>query len=89
MELHDAVRIALDGDAVLFTGAGLSFLSKSANDATLPSGDLLKDILLDQPHGTGSLHTLDRVAGHALRQRGVEWVFDVLKSSLTAGQSGE
>lgn len=83
MELHDAVRIALDGDAVLFTGAGLSFLSKSANDATLPSGDLLKDILLDQPHGTGSLHTLDRVAGHALRQRGVEWVFDVLKSSLT------
>jgi hypothetical protein len=83
MELHDAVRIALDGDAMLFTGAGLSFLSKTANDATLPTGDLLKDILLDQPLGTGSLHPLDRVAGHAVRERGVDWVFETLKASLT------
>lgn len=83
MELHDAVRIAFDGDAVLFTGAGLSFLSTTANGAKLPAGDALKDILLNQPLGTGSLHPLDRVAGHAVRERGVEWVFETLKASLT------
>lgn len=83
MELNDAVRIALDGDAVLFTGAGLSFLSKTTDGKTLPSGNLLKDLLLDQPLGTGSPHTLDRVAGHAVRKRGIEWVFDVLKANLT------
>lgn len=83
MDLNDAVRIALDGDAMLFTGAGLSFLSKTADGSKLPSGDQLKDILLEQPLGKGSPHPLDRVAGHAVRQHGVEWVFDQLKSSLT------
>ncbi|UAK23736.1 SIR2 family protein [Sphingomonas nostoxanthinifaciens] len=86
MELHDAVRIAFDGDAVLFAGAGLSFLSKTADDTELPAGNALKDILLDQPLGTGSPHPLDRVAGHAVRTRGVDWVFETLKASLTVSK---
>lgn len=89
MELHDAVRIAFDGDAVLFTGAGLSFLSETANHAKLPTGDELKDILLKQPVGTGSIHPLDRVAGHAVRENGVEWVFETLKTTLTVAHVDE
>lgn len=82
MELHDAIRMAMDGDAVLFTGAGLSFLAENAAGDKLPTGELLKDILLEQPAGTGSTHPLDRIAGHALRKHGVDWVFDKLENSL-------
>lgn len=62
MEIEDALRCALDGDAVLFVGAGLSFLSKNKYDNSLPNGALLVDVLLDQPLGTGSKHPLDRIA---------------------------
>lgn len=86
MELDDAVRIALNGDALLFTGAGLSFLAKTSKGQALPDGNSLKDILLQQPPGTGSLHPLDRVAGHAVRRHGVDYVADLLNDILTVNE---
>lgn len=83
IQLDDAVRSALDGDAILFVGAGLSFLSRNASNENLPDGLALIDLLLNQPPKTGSKHPLDRVAGHAIRTRGVDFVYDLLKRSLT------
>ena len=72
----------MDGDALLFVGAGLSFLSTNKMGHQVPDAASLIDTLLEQPSGTGSKHPLDRVAGHAIRSRGVDSVYDLLKSHL-------
>jgi hypothetical protein len=41
MEIDDAIRCALDGDAMLFVGAGLSFLSKNRDGEQIPDGKAL------------------------------------------------
>ena len=79
LELNDAIRSALDGDALLFVGAGLSFLSKNEKGENLPDGAALIDLLLEQPLKTGSKHPLDRVAGHVIRKKSVDFVYDLLK----------
>lgn len=68
---------------MLFVGAGLSFLSRNMNDESLPDAASLVDLLLNQPLGTGSKHPLDRVAGHVVRMRGVDFVYDLLMKTLT------
>jgi SIR2-like domain len=73
----------LDGDAVLFVGAGVSFLSRNMEDENLPDGASLVDILLEQPRGKGSKHPLDRIADHVVRNKGVDFVYDLLKRKLT------
>lgn len=78
MELDDAVRCALDGDALLFVGAGLSFLSTCKGERKVPDGRALVDLLLEQPAGTGSKHTLDRVAGAVKRKKGVEYIYNII-----------
>lgn len=84
LDLDDAIRSVLDGDGILFVGAGLSFLAKNASGHTLPDGQALIDLLLEQPSKTGSKHPLDRVAGHIVRKKGVDFVYELLKKSLTA-----
>lgn len=76
------MRCALDGDATLFVGAGLSFLAKNKAGNTLPDGASLVDILLSQPLGTGSSHPLERIAGHIFRQKGADYLYDLLSSTL-------
>ncbi len=83
IELDDAIRCALDGDALLFIGAGLSFLSRAKDGERLPDGSALIDLLLEQPAGTGSKHTLDRVSGFVVRTKGVDFVHELLKKNLT------
>jgi len=83
MVIEDALRCALDGDAILFVGAGVSFLASNHSGECLPDAASLIDILLEQPRGTGSKHTLDRVSGHALKKKGVDWVYDTLRRSLS------
>ncbi|MFD1703680.1 SIR2 family protein [Methylopila henanensis] len=85
MEIDDAVRCALDGNAVLFVGAGVSFLSKNKSGSVIPDGRSLVDLLLEQSEGTGSPHPLERVAGHVVRKKGVDFVVDLLKKHLNCG----
>lgn len=82
MVFEDALRCALDGDAILFVGAGLSFLATNQLGNRLPDAATLIDVLLEQAPGTGSRHTLDRVSGHVLKKKGVDWVYDTLRQSL-------
>ncbi|MBS7810403.1 SIR2 family protein [Roseococcus pinisoli] len=83
MNLIEAVRSAKDGNAVLFVGAGLSFLAKRENGEAVPDAQWLTDILLEQPKGTGSRHKLDRVAGSVIRKKGSEFVYDKIKENFT------
>lgn len=64
-------------------GAGVSFLSRNMEDENLPDGASLVDILLEQPRGKGSKHPLDRIADHVVRNKGVDFVYDLLKRKLT------
>lgn len=50
--LDDALRSALDGDAILFVGAGLSFLARGPGGKRIPDVDALIDLLLEQSSGT-------------------------------------
>ena len=68
---------------MLFVGAGVSFLSRNMEDENLPDGASLVDILLEQPRGKGSKHPLDRIADHVVRNKGVDFVYDLLKRKLT------
>jgi len=80
--LDDALRSALDGDALLFVGAGLSFLSRGPSDRRIPDVDALIDLLLEQSPGTGSKHKLDRVAGSVARSKGTDFVYDIVRNNF-------
>ena len=86
MELDDAIRCAIDGDALLFVGAGLSFLARCGKDCpgkTVPDTRTLIDLLLEQPEGTGSKHPLERVAGSVVRQKGVDFVYEIISTHFS------
>lgn len=82
MNLEDAIRCAVDGDALLFVGAGLSFLAHRKDGEPIPDASALVDLLLEQQPGTGSKHPLDRVSGAVVRDRGVEFVYDILRKNF-------
>ena len=86
IELDDAIRSANDGNGLLFVGAGLSFLARRKdNGGVVPDTSCLVDLLLEQPPGKGSPHPLDRVAGAVVRKKGVEFVYEILRSNFTVG----
>lgn len=82
INIEEAIRSALDGDALLFVGAGLSFLAQRENGGTVPDVDVLIDLLLEQPAGTGSKHKLDRVAGSVVRTKGVNFIYDIVRNNF-------
>lgn len=86
MDVEDALRIAIDGNGLLFVGAGLSFLARRTDSGeAVPDTSHLVDLLLQQPPGTGSTHRLDRIAGAVVRQKGVDFVYDIIRSHFLVG----
>ncbi len=83
MEIEDAIRCALDGEAVIFVGAGISFLARTKEGTAVPNGASLVDLLLKQPPGTGSKHPLSRVSNYVVKKTSVDEVYKNLKSWLT------
>lgn len=82
ISIEDAIRIAADGDAVLFVGAGVGFLMEGPN-GKLPGGPALSNRLLDRTDDSPSPPSLDKAAGFAIRKGGgVEEVFDKLQTNL-------
>lgn len=82
IQINEAVRCVLDGDGLLFVGAGLSFLARSKNDQPVPDASTLVDLLLENPLKTGSKHPLHRVAGDVVRSKGVDFVYNILSNSF-------
>lgn len=83
ISIEDAIRIAADGDAVLFVGAGIGFLVKGPN-GKLPDGATLSNRLLERPDDQRPAPPLDKAAGFVIRKgRGAEHVYNVLKENFT------
>lgn len=81
--IDDAIRHALDGSAILFVGAGLSFLSKNIKGITVPNGKELSGILHDATNIKRDTHTLDRISGHYIRTLGANNLCNLLKEQFT------
>lgn len=80
--IEDAIRIAADGDALLFVGAGIGFLVEGPN-GKLPDGAKLSNRILGRPDAS-SAQPLDKAVGYAIRKGpGVEHVYDTLCANLT------
>lgn len=80
--LDATVRHALDGSAVLFVGAGVSFLTTDKHGRALPNGEELSRDL----HGLVGIdppaHPLDRIAHHFRRKFGNQKLFELLADRL-------
>lgn len=83
MDIHDAIRHALDGRAILFTGAGFSYGARNIRDAAIPSGKSLTKELLTEigyPNPDGQL---DKAAGAYLRRKSKRELVDLLVDRFT------
>lgn len=81
--LSDAIRIAADGDAILFVGAGIGFLTEGLN-GKLPDGAKLSNRILDRDDDAPAPPPLDKAVGFAIRKKlGVEDVYNTLRSNLS------
>lgn len=71
---------------MLFVGSGVGFLSKTADQNTLPNGKALADILhreVDIPPGR---HSLQRIAQHAIKKLGPDHILALLKRTLSVNE---
>ncbi|WP_375270976.1 SIR2 family protein [Sphingomonas sp.] len=81
--LHEAIRIAADGDAILFVGAGVGFLVKGPK-GPLPDGTKLSNRILGRLDDEPDAPPLDRAAGFAIRKGvGADGLYDILKENLS------
>lgn len=72
----------LDGSAVLFVGAGLSFLSTNKNNNPLPNGDAVKHVL-HTATGTKNAYTLEKISGFYVKKLGSAKLYEYLTRALT------
>jgi hypothetical protein len=83
ISLDDAIRIAADGDAILFVGAGVGFLVDCPT-GKIPDGTTLSNRILNRNDSSTPATPLDKAAGYAIRNLGgVEYLYDILKQNLT------
>jgi hypothetical protein len=75
----------LDGSAILFVGAGVSFLSKNKNGDTLPNGDKLKEQLHIETK-TRKPFTLEKISSFYVRKLGSAKLYDYLVDTLSVYQ---
>ena len=81
--LAEAIRIAADGDAIAFVGAGIGQFISTPN-GKMPRGYQLSNLLLGRPSETSNAPALDKAAGFALRSgMGADKVYNILKENLT------
>ena len=81
--LAEAIRIAADGDAIAFVGAGIGQFISTPN-GKMPRGYQLSNLLLGRPSETSNVPALDKAAGFALRSgMGADKVNNILKEKLT------
>ncbi|WP_155253479.1 SIR2 family protein [Bradyrhizobium japonicum] len=72
----------LEGSAILFVGAGLSFLCKNKNGATLPNGEVLKQQLHAET-GTRKIFPLEKISSFYVKKFGSARLYEYLVNALT------
>ena len=83
MELDEALRHALDGQAILFVGAGFSIQARSAVGETLPTGAKLATLLASEL-GLSTVPSLDIVSDMFVHKVGEFPLIQLLRTSLIA-----
>ncbi|MAZ18165.1 MAG: hypothetical protein CL535_17795 [Ahrensia sp.] len=80
--LDKAISAAIDGDAVLFLGAGVGQYSKDVNGDTLPTGSQLCSEMSDKMGLDNVEQDLPRIAQYFRRKEGAFGLLNLLKSRL-------
>ena len=80
--LGAAIRSALNGDAILFLGAGAAKAAKTSKGNPLPTGQELSDALA-KDCGLGGGYSLDSITEHFLDARSETALINALRKHLT------
>ena len=83
MNLEDAIRVALDGRAILFTGAGFSYGATNVENNPIPSGKALAQKLLTEIGYARPDGALDKAAAAYLRRKEKRDLVDLLIRHFT------
>ena len=67
MNINQAIQYALEGNAILFTGAGFSYGATNINDTTFITGEALRDYLANECNITKTKSPLSSVADYHIK----------------------
>ena len=79
MKLKEAIEKILDGQAILFAGAGFSYGAKNIQGQVPSADELKKKLLLDMGMDKNSDHGLEVVANYYKNKKGANELIDKLK----------
>lgn len=86
MDVREAIRHAIDGRAILFTGAGFSYGAKNIHEKPFPSGADLSSELLGQIGYPGKVMNLDKASSAYLRQKNSNDLINLLIERFSLGK---
>lgn len=86
MSPEEAIQHALDGNAVLFTGAGFSWGAKNQEGTQIPAGAALATSLLGEIGYTNSMTGLDKASAAYLRRKSPRDLVNYLVPKFTAAK---
>lgn len=89
MNITEAIHHALNGRAILFTGAGFSFGASNHQGKKIPSGDALATVLLTEVAYSNRTGSLDKASAAYLRRRSRPELVDLLLDCFTLGDVTE
>lgn len=67
MDINQAIQYALEGNAILFTGAGFSYGATNINNTTFITGESLRDYLANECNITKTKSSLSAVADYHIK----------------------
>ena len=85
MDLKTAIRAALDGEAILFAGAGFSYGAKNIYGSKFCFGDSLRDLIATDCGKTTSL-SLSATAQYYTKIKSVDSLIQLLKDQFTVSE---
>lgn len=89
MNISEAIHHAMNGRAVLFTGAGFSFGASNINGRKIPSGQALATDLLDQIAYANRTGSLDKASAAFLRRKSGAELVNLLLDRFALGEITE
>lgn len=89
MDLTQAIQHAMNGRAILFTGAGFSYGAKNKNNQKIPAGHALATSLLSEIAYVSRSGSLDKAAAAYLRRKSASELVKFLLSIFTLGEVTE
>lgn len=83
MEISEAIKHAIDGDALLFVGSGFSVGSKSINNKDFPTGRTLAKILYAAAGGKAIVDDLAKASSAFLKKKSASELVEMLVNTFT------